>query len=122
MTLALLAYFAIALGTLVALARMIVLIGQGMGDCPDTGRMARAAGTSIATGYLAIGMGGVVLIAAAIPALAGGSIAATGVIVLLTAGFASLMLGLGFAHAVRTLRLLVLSAAPRTAIPEPVLG
>jgi hypothetical protein len=67
-------------------------------------------------------MGGVVLIAAAIPALAGGSIAATGVIVLLTAGFASLMLGLGFAHAVRTLRLLVLSAAPRTAIPEPVLG
>jgi hypothetical protein len=122
MTLALLAYFAIALGTLIALTRMIVLIGQGMGDCPDTGRMARAASTSIATGYLAIGLGGTVLIAAAIPALDGGDIAARSVIVLLTAGFASLMLGLGFAHAVRTLRLLVLSAAPRTAIPEPVLG
>jgi hypothetical protein len=122
MTLALLAYFAIALGTLIALTRMIVLIGQGMGDCPDTGRMARAASISIATGYLAIGLGGVVLIAAAIPALGAGDLAEHSVIVLLTAGFASLMLGLGFAHAVRTLRLLVISAQPRTTIPEPVLA
>ncbi len=122
MTLALLAYFAIALGTLVALTRMIVLIGQGMGDCPDTGRMARAAGTSIATGYLAIGLGGVVLIGAVIPALRPGDAPEQSLVVLLTAGFASLILGLGFAHAVRTLRLLVISAQPRTAIPEPVLG
>lgn len=43
-------------------------------------------------------------------------------IVRLTAGFASLMQGLGFAHAARTLRLLVVSAAPRTFIPEPVLA
>jgi hypothetical protein len=122
MTLALLVYFAVALGTLIALARMIVLIGQGMGDCPQTGRMARAASISIATGYLAIGLGGIVLIAAAIPALHPGDMAEQSVIVLLTAGFASLILGLGFAHAVRTLRLLIISAQPATSIPEPVLG
>jgi hypothetical protein len=122
MTLALLAYFAVALGTLIALTRMIVLIGQGMADCPQTGRMARAASISIATGYLAIGLGGVVLIAAVIPALDGGSLVGRSVIVLLTAGFASLILGLGFAHAVRTLRLLVISVRPATAIPEPVLA
>lgn len=122
MTLALLAYFAVALGTLIALTRMIVLIGQGMGDCPDTGRVARAASTSIATGYLAIGLGSVVLIAAVIPAIGGGDLAEHSVVVLLTAGFASLMLGLGFAHAVRTLRLLVISVAPRTSLAEPVLA
>lgn len=122
MTLALLAYFIVALGTLIALTRMIVLIGQGMGDCPQTGRMARAASISIATGYLAIGLGGAILIAAVIPALAPENIAGQSVIVLLTAGFASLILGLGFAHAVRTLRLLVISAQPKAFIPEPVLA
>jgi hypothetical protein len=122
MTLALLAYFIVALGTLIALTRMIVLIGQGMGDCPQTGRMARAASTSIATGYLAIGLGGAILIAAVIPALAPENIAGQSVIVLLTVGFASLILGLGFVHAVRTLRLLVISAQPKAFIPEPVLA
>ncbi len=122
MTLALFAYFAIALGTLIALTRMIVLIGRGMGDCPQTGRMARAASTSIATGYLAIGLGGVVLIAAIIPAFGMDNIAEQSTIVLLTAGFASLILGLGFAHAVRTLRLLVVSAQPKPFLPEPVLA
>jgi hypothetical protein len=124
MTLAILAYFAVALGTLIALARMILLIGSHMGDCPQTGRTARAAATSIAAGFLAIGMGGVILIAAAIPAVDTNDPVALGVLVLLTAGFASLILGLGFAHALRTLRVIMRDALRPvvTATTEPVLA
>jgi hypothetical protein len=120
MTLAILAYFAIALGTLVALARMIILIGRSIGDCPQTGRRAITAATSIATGYLAIGMGGVILIAASIPAMNPQDPASQAIVVLFNAGLASLILGLGFTHALRTLRSVISLPAP---VPmEPVLA
>jgi hypothetical protein len=120
MTLAITAYFAIALGTLAALARMIMLIGRSIGDCPQTGRRAVMAATSIATGFLAIGMGGVILIAASIPALDPHTPTSQAIVVLFNAGLASLILGLGFTHALRVLRAVVNLPAP---VPmEPVLA
>jgi hypothetical protein len=121
MTLPILAYFAIALGTLIALARMILLIGRSMAECPQTGRVARAAATSIATGFLAIGMGGVILIAATIPALHPQDPTSQAIVVLFNAGLASLILGLGFTHALRVLHAVVTSTPARVPM-EPVLA
>jgi hypothetical protein len=120
MTLAILAYLAIALGTLAALTRMIILIGRSMGDCPQTGRRAMTAAVSIATGFLAIGMGGVILIAASIPALDPDTLASQAIIVLFNAGLASLILGLGFTHALRVLRSVI--SLPVQIPMEPVLA
>ena len=92
-------YFVFALTFLAALTSMIVRIAQGLGDCPQTGRVARAAGVTIATGYGAIGGGAVMLVGSALPVLDGGTPAT-----LFAAGFAALILGLGFTHAIRTLR------------------
>lgn len=95
-------YFVFALAFLAALAAMILKISGRMGDCPQTGRIARAAGVTIATGYTAIGGGAVALIGSALPVVEGGTPAT-----LFAIGFAALVLGLGFTHAVTTLRLAV---------------
>ncbi|MGL5011740.1 MAG: hypothetical protein ACRC6I_17835, partial [Paracoccaceae bacterium] len=96
MTLAILGYFAIALGLLVALTRMILVIGRAT-ECQPSA-------TAIATGYLAIGLGGVTLIAALIPVFATPySDGFPEIVTLMAMGLASLSLGLGFTHAVRTL-------------------
>ena len=92
-------YFVFALAFLAALTLMILKISQGLGDCPRTGRIARAAGVTIATGYSAIGGGAVALVGSALPVVQGGMPAT-----LFAIGFAALVLGLGFTHAVRTLR------------------
>jgi hypothetical protein len=121
MTLAVLGYFAVTLGTLLALARMILQVGRSMADCPQTGAAARSGAIAVASGFLAIGFGGVILTAATIPAVASNAQPAElAVVVLLTVGFACLTLGLGFAHALRNLRAI---AAPPKATPlEPVLA
>lgn len=122
MTLAILGYFVITLGTLIALGRMILQVGRTMGNCPQTGAAAHGAALAIAAGFLAIGMGGVILLAALIPALANVENAAgIGVITLLAVGICCMTLGLGFAHALRNLRALVQPAVPAT-LPEPVLA
>lgn len=92
-------YLALALAVLAALDGMILSIGRRMADCPQTGRTARAASVTIATGFAAIGAGAVLLIAAGLPLL-GGGLAAT----LLASGLAALFLGLGFTHAMTLLR------------------
>lgn len=92
-------YFTLTLSVLAALDAMILLIGSRIGECPQTGRAARAASVTIATGFAAIGGGAVLLIAAGLPLL-GGGLAPT----LLATGLAALCLGLGFTHAVTTLR------------------
>jgi hypothetical protein len=56
-----LGYFAAALAVLIALALMILAITRALGDCPEKGPRARAAGVTIATGYLALGAGAVML-------------------------------------------------------------
>jgi hypothetical protein len=125
MTLAILGYFAVTLLTLMGLARMILQVGRTMGDCPQSGARARGAAMAIASGFLAIGMGGAILLAALIPALANvENPAGMGVVTLLAVGLCCMTLGLGFAHALRNLRALVQpapAAIPAT-LPEPVLG
>lgn len=113
MTYALIAYFAVATAALLALAAMILAIGKSLGDCPQTGRAARAGAITIATGFTAIGAGAVILIAAALPAF-GNAPQAT----LAAMGLACLILGLGFTHAVTTLRHVIVSARPTAALPS----
>jgi hypothetical protein len=118
MTLAILAYFAVTLATLIALGRMILQVGRSMGDCPQTGAAARAGSVAITAGFIAIGMGGVILVSAVIPALAGNADAAElAVITLLAVGLACVTLGLGFAHALGNLKAIV---RPRAAAPTPM--
>ena len=113
MTYALIAYFAVSASALLALAAMILAIGKSLGDCPQTGRAARAGAITIATGFTAIGAGAVILIAATLPAFDSAAPATLGAI-----GLACLILGLGFTHAVTTLRAVIDSARP-TAAPTP---
>ena len=99
----------LCLGTLMvaAMAFMILQIGKLLGDCPQSGRAARAAAVTIATGYSMIGIGGTALIGTAIPFLKLGSWSS-----LPALGFAAICLGLGFTHAVATLRAVVREALP----------
>ena len=54
-------YFAVTLLVLGGLIAMILKIGAMMGDCPISNGAARSASITIATGYAAIGLGGVAL-------------------------------------------------------------
>lgn len=117
----LLTYFALTLTVLIALAAMIQKIAGALADCPEKGRRARAAGLTIASGFLALGAGAVLMIAS-LPALD-----QQYVTIIFAMGLACVILGLGFTHAVRTLRNVV-EAAPKLAggadapVPmEPVL-
>lgn len=100
-------YLPIALSILIVLAVMILRIGTLIGGCPVTRRTAEAASVTIATGFAAIGGGGVALIGVLVIMFQDLPVMA----VLMALGFAGLCLGLGFAHAVGTLRALVLAAA-----------
>ena len=123
MTLAILGYFAVTLTTLIALARMILQVGRAIGDCPQNTAAARAGSIAISAGFLAIGMGGVILVSAVIPALASNAKPAElAVVVLLSIGLSCLTLGLGFAHALRNLRAIVAPSKPVATPMEPVLA
>jgi len=106
LTLALL-YLPLSLSLLALLSLMILRIGHMIGACPDSRRRAEAAAVTIATGFAAIGGGGVVLIGAVVPMTASAPVAG----LMGALGFAALCLGLGFAHAIGTLRAVVLDAA-----------
>ena len=97
----------LGLGTLMLLAMtlMILKIGSLLGDCPNSAGAARAAAATIATGYSMVGLGGVVLIGAAIPILDAGFLA-----LLPALGLVAICLGLGFSHAIATLRAVVREA------------
>ncbi|MBY5986528.1 hypothetical protein [Roseovarius atlanticus] len=99
----LLSFIGLSLLALIALTRMIVLIGSMQRECPETGTAARLVAVTVATGFCAIGAGGVFLIAAAFPLLAQVPMMAFFV----GLGLAVLCLGLGFSHAVNTLRLML---------------
>lgn len=114
----LVAYLAVSLLTLCGLAAMILAIANTLAACPEKGPRAKAAGITIATGFLAIG-GGVVLL---IGALA--SYRPDPGLLIFSMGLACVVLGLGFTQAVTTLRAVVDGGAnPRPApqpAPEPV--
>lgn len=93
-------YIVLGFAALSALAVMILRIGALLGDCPQSSATARAAAVTIATGFAAIGAGGVILIGALLPLLADAAFAGF----LGALGFAALCLGLGFTQAVGTLR------------------
>lgn len=116
-------YLALGLLMVTAMTLMILKISSIIGDCPQSGRAARAAGVTIATGYAMIALGGVGLIGAALPLLALGSrglLPAMGSASLLPAlGFAAICLGLGFTHAVATLRAVVREAVDAAQPPAP---
>lgn len=99
-------YIALGFGGLAALAVMILRIGTLLGECPQSRATARAGAVTIATGFSAIGAGGVILIGAALPLLAQAPMAGF----LLALGFAALCLGLGFTHAISTLRAVMFDA------------
>ena len=113
MTFYIIAYLLISFAALIALCKMILHIGSMLGTCPQTGAAARAAAVTIATGFAAIGAGGLVLISAMMPLYP----IALPAVFLLALGFASLCLGLGFTHAVGTLRA-VLAPAPERAAAQ----
>lgn len=98
------AYAVLAFGTLGVLGWMIIRIGALVGDCPASDARARAASLTIATGYLAIGAGGVVL-GGAVAVFVELNLAAT----IAVLGFIVLCLGLGFSNAISTLRAVVVT-------------
>ena len=108
-------YIALGFGGLAALAIMILRIGALLGECPQSRATARAGAVTIATGFSAIGAGGVILIGAALALLAQASMAGF----LVALGFAALCLGLGFTHAISTLRAVMFDAQDKVppAIP-----
>ncbi|WP_232281925.1 hypothetical protein [Roseobacter sp. SK209-2-6] len=84
---------------------MILRIGSLPGACPQSGRAARPAAVSIATGYTMVGLGGIILIGAVIPMLEAGFLP-----LLPGLGLVAIGLGLGFSHAIATLRAVVREA------------
>lgn len=108
MTLLALLYVALSFACLATLSVMILRIGAMLAVCPQTGDAARAAAVTIATGFAAIGAGGVILIGALLPMFPEPALATF----LLSLGLASLCLGLGFTHAIATLRAVINGPLP----------
>jgi len=106
-------YLALAFGGLTALSIMILKIGTLLVDCPQSVAKARMAAVTITSGFAAIGTGGVILVGALLPMLE--DVALNGLFV--TLGLVALCLGLGFTHAVATLRA-ILTERPEVARPE----
>ena len=104
-------YFVGAASLLAVLTGMILRIGAMMSDCPKNGLAIKTASVTIATGFAAIGAGGIILIVALLGALQIEPILG----LLLSLGLAALCLGLGFTHAVGTLRLVAVDAPDQTA-------
>lgn len=93
-------YLALGLGVTAILTAMIVKIGRTMQDCPQNGPASRTLTITTATGFAAIGTGGVLLAGAAL-SLAGNDLAMA---LPLVTGFVTLCLGLGFLRAMEALR------------------
>jgi hypothetical protein len=109
----LIAYFAVTLSMLLGLASMIALIARSLALCPESTARARVAGMSVATGFVAIGGGAVLLIATL------ASMGRDAEMLIFAMGLACLVLGLGFAQAMNTLRAVVQPAAPKVPM-DPV--
>lgn len=99
-------YVTLALGALITLSLMILKIGNLLADCPNNTPATKAVAVTITTGFAAIGTGGVILIGATLPVLVDVPYLA----LMLALGLAALCLGLGFSHAVATLRAVLAQA------------
>lgn len=105
-------FFLIAASALAALSVMIFKIGEALADCPVTGRAAKAGSLTIVTGFVAIGAGAVMIIGAGV-FVALPQLDVEGVMAAL--GLSVLCLGLGFTHAIATLRDVVAQAGKQAA-------
>ncbi|KEJ88885.1 hypothetical protein [Sulfitobacter donghicola] len=108
-------YIILGFGALTALAAMILRIGTLLGQCPESSAAIRAAAVTIATGFAAIGAGGVILIGAVLPLLNDAPMVGF----LAALGFAALCLGLGFTQAVGTLRAVMQDYQRKDPVAEP---
>ena len=102
------AFFFVTAIALAGLSYMIFKIGDALTECPVTGRAARAGALTIVTGFIAIGTGAVMIMAAGVFM---GFAAINVETVLAAIGVSLLGLGLGFTHAIATLRDVVAQAA-----------
>lgn len=102
----LITYIVLAAAALMALATMILKVGGMLAECPDQSPATKAAAVTIATGFVAIGAGGMILIGAVLPLMQEEAVAAF----LVALGLVALCLGLGFTHAIGTLRAVVADA------------
>lgn len=100
MTLAIVLYFPLAIATLVTLAGMILKVGKSMTTCPDASPAVAPAALTIVTGFVSMGLGGIVLIGAMMVALE----LDAAFTLFAGLGLACLTLGVGFSHAIATLR------------------
>lgn len=106
----LLAYFILCALVLSVLSHMILRIGKILSDCPERGTTIRATSVTVATGYCAIGTGAVILLGIALPAAGENHLFALPAAL----GLSILSLGLGFTHAIGTLRLVAEGTEART--------
>jgi len=112
MSLILASFFLVTAIALAGLSYMIFQIGHALSDCPTTGRAARAGSLTIVTGFIAIGTGAVMIMAAGVFT----TFASIGIEAAFAAiGLSLLGLGLGFTHAIATLRDVVAQAAKQVA-------
>lgn len=91
---------ALSLAAVGLLSKMIIKIGAMVDHCATTPQQAKTVSVTVATGFIAIGSGGALLISVGVSTLLDVSI--TGLMISL--GLTSLCLGLGFVHAIATLR------------------
>ncbi|MGL4234648.1 hypothetical protein [Tabrizicola sp.] len=108
----LLTYLSVSLLALTGLSAMILSIAKALADCPEKAPRAKAAGITIATGFLAIGGGAVLLIGALATLKADLSL------LVFTMGLACVVLGLGFTQAVTTLRAVVDAGPAAKPLPK----
>jgi len=109
-----LTYITLALAALIALCIMILKIGALVGNCPQSKTAAHAAAVTVATGFAAIGSGGIIVIGSGLALADGAALPAF----FLSLGFAALCLGLGFTHAIATLRAVVRMPAAKGKVPK----
>lgn len=117
----LLGYLAFSLLALAALAGMILLVAARIARCPDVGNRALSAGITIAAGFLSLGGGAALLLAALL------AMGETLPMANFCGGSLLVVLGLGFTHAMTLLRQIVKQEVAGAARPsdvplEPVLA
>ncbi|KJZ18027.1 hypothetical protein [Loktanella sp. S4079] len=104
----LVAYFVPSMAIVMGLAFMIFKIGDRLSDCPASKTAAKVGAMTIATSFVTIGFGGVLIIAAFCIGLMPERLH---VVLVPALGLAALCLGLGFTHAVASLRDITARAA-----------
>lgn len=93
-------YFALAIAMLGALTWALLQIGERMSDCPVNGNTIKALSLTVATGFAAVGLGGVTLLAIMIPMAVSAPLQGF----LGALGIAFVGLGFGFSQALSTMR------------------